>query len=41
MSALPYQPALEPNRTFGESPFRLEPSGGIAHAFSQPIARSL
>lgn len=39
MIALHYQPAIEPQRTFGESPFRLEPAGSMSQVFHQSITR--
>lgn len=38
MNALQYQPVIEPQRTFGESPFRLEVGGSIPQLYDQLTA---
>ena len=40
MKSLHYQPAIEPQRSFGESPFRLEHAGRIPQMFDQLSARA-
>ena len=38
MSAFHFQPAIEPQRTLGKSPFRLEDIGDMPAVFGEPIA---